>query len=80
MFAVLSGMNRYGGTGFDVFALIHRLSGVRTTAEAIDRSERLIKEPLRNALGIIKKNGSDILKQYAASPLRVVFLGFEEGI
>jgi hypothetical protein len=72
-------MNRYGGTGFDVFALIHRLSGVRTTAEAIDRSERLMKEPLRNALGDIKKNGSDILKQYAASPLSVVFLGFEEG-
>jgi hypothetical protein len=72
-------MNRYGGTRFDVFVLIHRLSGVRTTAEAIDRSERLIKEPLRNALGDIKKNAPNILKQYAASPLSIVFLGFEEG-
>jgi hypothetical protein len=77
VFAVPSGMNRYGRTEFDAFALIHHLSGVRTVAEAIDRSERAISEPLANAVEDMRKNEPAFLAQYQQSPLSIVFVSLE---
>jgi hypothetical protein len=82
VFAAVSGINTYAGTGYDISSFIPEQASEGNLSDIVDSIKRSVLPPLKTALEHLRANNPEAFKKYAMSnapPLDIKFARVQSG-